>query len=95
MLRNIDTRHREKKEEEENYRKEKMRFAELEKNAFLEAKVMDRERDHALHMEEIFRQELATDEANRTHHIKADAHEKSSHKKHHEEAPLEEAVSAS
>lgn len=45
---------------------EKMRFAELEKNAYAEAEIMDRERDHTLRMKAIFEKELDTDEANRT-----------------------------
>lgn len=66
MLENIDAHHTAKMTEAEGYRMEKMRFAELEKNAYAEAEIMDRERDHAERMRSIFERELEADEANRT-----------------------------
>lgn len=65
MLETIDDRHTAKMTEAEWYRMEKMRFAELEKNAYAEAEIMDRERDHTVRMKSIFEKELETDEANR------------------------------
>lgn len=91
MLETIDGRHSSKMTEAEWYRMEKMRFAELEKNAYAEAEIMDRERDHTLRMKSIFERELETDEANRTKktvvHQEAHAEKHApSHKRHvHEE----------
>lgn len=103
MLETIDSRHTAKMTEAEGYRMEKMRFAELEKNAYAEAEVMDRERDHTLRMKAIFERELETDENNRTKKTQAhqDAHSDKhttshahTHKRHvHEEE--EEAIAAS
>lgn len=59
---------------------EKMRFAELEKNAYAEAEIMDRERDHTLRMKTIFEKELDTDEANRTR--KSSSHQEAYTEKH-------------
>jgi hypothetical protein len=96
MLENIDRRYSAKKEEEEGYRKEKMRFAELEKNAYIESEIMTREREHAVRMQKMFESELETDSANRNAKVaQKDAHEgreKAIHKKHHEEK--EEALAA-
>jgi hypothetical protein len=85
MLGNIEKRHSTKKEEERGYREEKMRFAELEKNAYIEAEIMDRERDHALRMQSMFQAELDTDTANRekkVHHSEIKHEEKQAKKKH-------------
>ncbi len=76
-----------------------MRFAELEKNAYAEAEIMDRERDHTLRMKSIFEKELDADEANRTKRTSSpessgEKHTHVTHKKHvHEEE--EELVAAS
>jgi hypothetical protein len=96
MLANIKNRHDAKMEEAESYRKEKMRFAELEKNAYTEAEIMDREYDHGVRMEEIFKNELATDDANRTKKAAHEnKHEEKHHKKHEEEKDEEEVLAAS
>lgn len=100
MLATIDGRHAAKMTEAEGYRMEKMRFAELEKNAYAEAEIMDRERDHTLRMKSIFERELETDEANRTRKVQAhqdvhvEKHPQHTHKRHvHEEE--EDAIAAS
>ncbi|GAB0174695.1 MAG: hypothetical protein HHAS10_05740 [Candidatus Altimarinota bacterium] len=80
MLETIDKRHNSKMTEAEGYRMEKMRFAELEKNAYAEAEIMDRERDHTLRMKTIFEKELDTDEANRTR--KSSSHQEAYTEKH-------------
>jgi hypothetical protein len=99
MLETIDDRHSAKMTEAEWYRMEKMRFAELEKNAYAEAEIMDRERDHTVRMRSIFEKELDTDEANRNKktvahtEVHADKHVHA-HKRHvHEDE--EEVVAAS
>ena len=93
MLETIDERHTAKMTEAEWYRMEKMRFAELEKNAYAEAEIMDRERDHTVRMRSIFEKELDTDEANRNKktvahtelHAEKHVH---AHKRHVEEEDL-------
>jgi hypothetical protein len=65
MLGNIDKRHTAKEVEEESYRIEKLRFTDLEKNAHTEKIIMDKERDHALHMRKILETELERDTANK------------------------------
>jgi hypothetical protein len=65
MLGNIDKRHTAKEIEEESYRIEKLRFTDLERNAHTEKIIMDKERDHALHMRNILETELERDTANR------------------------------
>lgn len=65
MLVNIDSRHSAKEIEEESYRIEKLRFTDLEKNAHTEKIIMDKERDHAIHMRKILETELERDKANK------------------------------
>ena len=65
MLVNIDGRHTAKEIEEESYRIEKLRFTDLEKNAHTEKIIMDKERDHAIHMRKILETELERDKANK------------------------------
>jgi hypothetical protein len=65
MLTNIDKRHTAKEVEEESYRIEKLRFTELERNALSEKIIMDKERDHTLHMRKILETELVRDAANK------------------------------
>jgi hypothetical protein len=74
MLTNIDARHNAKEVEEESYRIEKLRFTELEKNAHTEKIIMDKERDHTLHMRKILEAELERDAANKlaeTKHVES------------------------
>jgi hypothetical protein len=65
MLGNIDKRHTAKEVEEESYRIEKLRFTDLEKNAHTEKIIMDKEKDHVLHMRKILETELERDTANK------------------------------
>lgn len=65
MLVNIDSRHSAKEIEEESYRIEKLRYTDLEKNAHTEKIIMDKERDHAIHMRKILETELERDTANK------------------------------
>lgn len=65
MLGNIDRRHDAKAAEEESYKIEKLRYTELEHTAHNEKIIMDKERDHALHMKQILESERQRDENNR------------------------------
>ncbi len=65
MLGNIDRRHDAKATEEESYKIEKLRFTDLERTAHTEKIIMDKERDHALHMRQILESERQRDENNR------------------------------
>lgn len=109
MMANIDKRHEAKIREAEGYKAEKLRFTELEKSAYSEASIMDRERDHALHMKKILEAELERDTANRNpkseepKHVESSLSEigtehaishRHSHKKH-ESAPEEDIFAAS
>lgn len=65
MLGNIDTRHAAKETEELGYKMEKLRYTELEKTAHTEKLIMDKEREHAMHMRKILETELKKDEENK------------------------------
>lgn len=65
MIGNIDTRHTAKETEELGYKMEKLRFTELEKTAHTEKLIMDKEREHAMHMRKILETELKKDEENK------------------------------
>lgn len=77
MIVNIDARHNAKEIEEEGYKMEKLRFTELERSAHTEKIIMDKERDHAIHMKKILETELERDKANkateetRTNHVES------------------------
>ncbi len=77
MIVNIAARHNAKEIEEEGYKTEKLRFTELERSAHTEKIIMDKERDHAIHMKKILETELERDKANkateetRTNHVES------------------------
>lgn len=63
MIGKIDMKHTAKIEEAEWYGREKVRFTDLEKNAYVEADGMDKEKAHTLRMRKLLEKELILEDA--------------------------------
>ena len=62
MIEKIDMKHEAKIKEAEWYGNEKDRYTELEKNAYVEAETMDKEKVHTLRMRKLLEKELVLED---------------------------------